>query len=156
MKQLTDNSRKIEVGSRVIFPRQENGDWNGVVVELIPDVMMWENHYVVHSGDNVYRFTKQEYVSLFPEVGMPATMTNLNDSNPATVVSVSKSGKQITVRGDAWRPVPNSEFASNEWNYFEDEEGPVYTYKLNKHGRWTFSNRYLFVGNRSHYYNYSF
>lgn len=77
--------------------------------------------------------------AIVPEVGMGASYGAGSDSYPATIVSVSKSGKSLEI-------VEDSVLVTGEWNEGEyspetfvtmaDPEAPRRTYTLRKNGRW--------------------
>jgi len=73
-----------------------------------------------------------------PEVGMAATYGSGGDSYPATVVSVSRSGKSLEITNDevingTWN---HGEYSPETYSTLTNWEGARTTYTLRKNGTW--------------------
>jgi hypothetical protein len=73
-----------------------------------------------------------------PEVGMGATYGTGGDSYPATVVSVSASGKSLEITNDeiingTWN---EGEYSPETYTTLPDMDGARTTYTLRKNGTW--------------------
>ena len=99
-----------------------------------------------------------------PEVGMGATICYATDRYPATVVAVSKSGKQVTVQEDSFfRTDDNGMSDCQSYDYERNPNGTLATYTLRRNGSWIErgvgtkeAGKCLTIGHRRRYYDYSF
>lgn len=97
---------------------------------------------------------------LVPEVGMGATILGWTDRRAATIVEVGN--KRVGIREDiAIRTDKNGMSDSQDYRY-EQTEGPATQYfTLRKNGAWvaegsSMKGTRLSIGERNHYYDYSF
>jgi hypothetical protein len=98
-----------------------------------------------------------------PAIGTPATLAWWSDSNPATIIAVSASGKRITVQEDsATRVDGNGMSDSQTYEYERNPEGAIWVFSQRKNGRWYLigqemhSTPVCHVGSRRKYYDFSF
>jgi hypothetical protein len=98
-----------------------------------------------------------------PEVGMGATITMYTDRHACTILSVSKSGKEIEVTEDkATRTDNNGMSESQEYAYETMPNGFRETFTLRKNGSWVKKGDSLNGGQRividwrNTYHDYSF
>jgi len=98
-----------------------------------------------------------------PELGMGATILMWTDRIAATVVHVSRSGREIDVREDhAVRTDDNGMSESQDYEYSRNPNGRVHTYTLRKNGRWVRQGesmkggQRLLLGQRRAYHDFSF
>lgn len=94
-----------------------------------------------------------------PTVGAGCTVCFYTDRHAATVIDVSATGYKVTVREDkATRTDTNGMSECQNYEYTPDPEGAVHVFFRNSKG--TYGSRKggkrLSVGNRSHYFDYSF
>ncbi len=93
-----------------------------------------------------------------PEVGMGATILMYSDRHAATVVEIL-SPKRILIQEDtATRTDKNGMSESQEYAYSPNPKAPVREFSLRKSGRWVEKkgSTVLMLGERDHYYDYSF
>lgn len=94
--------------------------------------------------------------SIAPTVGMGITILCWTDRRAATIVAVSKSGKQFEFTYDvATRTDTNGMSECQKYDYTPVPEGPRHTAKLLKKG-WRVGSRGVRLGARNTYYDYSF
>lgn len=100
---------------------------------------------------------------MVPEVGMAATMGYHSDRHAGTVVAVSESGRQVTVRRDrATRTDKNGVSESQTYSFEQDPDGEETVFTLRKDGSWypkgcpIGSTPRLALGHRSEFYDFSF
>lgn len=100
-----------------------------------------------------WQTARHETIHPYPEVGMGATAGYGGDSYPYTIVSVSKSGRQIEVQRDEatyigperkYGDEPNKE----DWKYTPIPDSHKYTVKLNRKGKWVGVGGYCGLGYR--------
>ena len=94
-----------------------------------------------------------------PSVGDAATIVMYTDRHAATVASVSKSGKTITIRRDrATRIDRNGMSEVQKYTYEADPTAPEQTARLTKSG-WRIGGRHgrkVLIGVREEYRDFSF
>jgi hypothetical protein len=100
---------------------------------------------------------------MIPEVGMGATVLLWTDREPATVVSVSKSGKSLIVKGDhAERVDDNGMSEQQEYKFSPNPDAIGVEFTLRKNGQWVRKGepmkggQRIILGKRSKYYDFSF
>lgn len=106
-----------------------------------------------------------------PKVGMGATILLWTDRNAATVIFVDEKMRIVTVQADkATRIDKNGMSEMQEYEYEQDLDGSLYTFRRNKVGGWDQvrlnekTGRWnkvhggvgLILGVRRHYYDFSF
>lgn len=92
-----------------------------------------------------------------PEVGMGCTILHWSDRSPATIVSVSKSGKSFEFTYDEYRRTDDN--GLSDWQVYEytpRPDGVRYTARLNKHGRFVYAGMTVRVGYREKYFDPTF
>lgn len=83
--------------------------------------------------------TNTAAAAIVPTVGMGASYGAGSDSYPATIIEVSKSGKQLTIQHDEiivtgeWA---QGEYEAKTYSTIENPEGATAVYTLRKNGRW--------------------
>ena len=100
---------------------------------------------------------------LIPEVGMGATILYWTDRRAATVIEVSKSGKQITVQYDkATRTDDHGMSDAQSYSYERNPNGATRVFTKRKNGQWIAKGdplrggQRLGLGYRKEYYDFSF
>ena len=121
-----------------------------------------------------YTATRYNTKDLNAEVGQRVNIAGYSDTNPATIIAVSKSGKVVTVRMDTaekgdWTPnwvaggfagtMVNQ--SQQEWNIFEDPNGYVRKFSLRNSGNWVEVGNGMWDGARlkqgwAKYYDFNF
>lgn len=98
-----------------------------------------------------------------PEVGMGVTFLSYTDRSPGTIASVSKSGKTITVRPDAYRRTDSNGMSESQtYEFTPQPDAPESTYTLRKNGSWVREGQpmkggsRIAIGYRDAYYDFSF
>lgn len=96
-----------------------------------------------------------------PVIGTPCTINFYTDSHPGTVVSVSPSGKTITVRENVVKPGPRAAeigMGHQEWIISDELIEGEKTYRLRKDGTYRAAGggRPLTIGTRRNYHDWSF
>lgn len=94
-----------------------------------------------------------------PEVGLGCTICMYSDRHAATVVEVSKSGRQIVVQRDkATRTDGNGMSDSQSYTYERDPNGAKTRFSLRKNGAWreVKGGDGLRLGTRDEHYDFSF
>lgn len=98
-----------------------------------------------------------------PEVGMPATLLYWSDRKPATVIRVSRSGREVAIQRDrATRIDDNGMSEGQVYEFQRDPGGLIEVFTLRKNGRWVEKGMRmgqglrLGLGYREEYYDYSF
>jgi len=98
-----------------------------------------------------------------PEVGMGATILSWSDRYAATVVEVSKNGKEIAVTYDeATRTDNNGMSESQEYDFTSNMDGIKHYFTLRKNNQWIRKDESMkngqrvMIGKRDHYFDYSF
>lgn len=95
-------------------------------------------------------------------VGMGITVLSYTDRHPATIISVSKSGKSFKAQQDkAHRIDSNGMSDSQEYEYERDEHGRIFDFRRAKNGRFYAEggqrNGYgCIIGHREKYFDFSF
>lgn len=107
------------------------------------------------------RIIENNYSSSKPVVGMGATYLGHSDRHPYTVISVSKSGKTITVQADNAKRIDNNGMSESQtYEYTPNPEGAIRTCRLSKDGNWRMSGGdyrpVIMLGRREEYYDYSY
>lgn len=75
--------------------------------------------------------------TIVPEVGMGCSRMMFSDMRAATIVEVSKSGKQILVQDDIATRVDNNGFSDcQKYEYERNTEAYKQKFTLRKNGRW--------------------
>ena len=88
---------------------------------------------------------------------MPCTVCYLTDRHAATVIAVSLTGRKVTVREDrAIRTDSNGMSDQQAYRYLEDPNGQVHVFYRDASGHYKARGRYLTLGQRSSYHDYSF
>jgi len=93
------------------------------------------------------------------KVGDGATILHYSDRTPATVVSISKSGKKIEIQEDNAFPLHKGMTESQNWKIERNEKGRIHKASLRKDGQWRISDycaNDVLIGKRMKYYDYSF
>lgn len=108
---------------------------------------------MVNVDGTVHRVERHDKLICFPEVGMGATAGYGGDCYPYTIVSVSKSGRQIEVqRDEAKYNGPQRGFGDNgkaeDWEFTPIPDSHKYTVKLNKNGQWKGVGGFCTIGHR--------
>lgn len=90
-----------------------------------------------------------------PVAGMPATICNWTDRDPATVSRVSASGKTLWVRRDNARRTDHNGFSeSQSYEYTQDRYAPEECFRLTKRGwRRSGGSSGLILGRREKYWD---
>lgn len=114
----------------------------------------------VNVQGTVYSVERHGFICPFPVVGMGATGGYGSDCYPYTVVSVSKSGRQIELqRDEATYHGPPRKYGDttkeSDWTYTPLLQSNKYTVKLNKRGQWKGAG-YVSLGHRKYYQDPSF
>lgn len=94
-----------------------------------------------------------------PVVGMPATMLSWTDRQAATVIAIERNGQRIIAQADlAIRTDENGMSDAQAYRYERDPNGSTRTYTRRADGsyRERGGTLRLVLGQRSHYYDYSF
>lgn len=90
-----------------------------------------------------------------PEVGMGATILSYSDRYPATIIKVTP--KTVTVQADQWeRTDDNGMSEEQDYIYTRDPKAQTEVYRQTKKGWRDRSGRYLSIGRRERYYDFSF
>ena len=95
-----------------------------------------------------------------PEVGMGATILQWSDRTACTIIEVSP--KKIVVQDDiATRTDSYGMSDCQSYDYTPNPEGAKSTYTLRKNGKWiregdSIKGQQVAIGERDHYYDYSF
>jgi len=98
--------------------------------------------------------------SITPEVGMACTILMWSDRHAATIIEVSP--KKIVVQDDiATRTDSYGMSDCQSYDYTPNPEGAKSTYTLRKNGKWvregdSIKGQQVAIGERDHYYDYSF
>jgi len=72
-----------------------------------------------------------------PFVGMKVTRNAVTDSDPATIIAMSKSGKHITIQDDDWTILSGSEMdGSAQYMYRRNWQGAISAASLRKNGEY--------------------
>lgn len=75
--------------------------------------------------------------TIVPEVGMGCTRLQFSDRRAATIVEVSKSGKQILVQDDTATRVDKNGFSDcQKYEYERNTEAYKRKFTLRKNGKW--------------------
>jgi hypothetical protein len=91
-----------------------------------------------------------------PKVGMGATYILWTDRMPCTVIWVSDDKKKIKVQTDKSVRIDKRGLSEEqEYEYYPDPNGQVFTAKLLKRG-WIACGKKFLLGFRERYYDYSF
>jgi hypothetical protein len=91
-----------------------------------------------------------------PQIGQEATRYVGSDRYACTVIDVTPSGKTVYVQDDtAIRTDNNGQSEYQEYRYERNPAGTFTTFRLTKSG-WRTRGQRLFIGERDHYYDYSF
>lgn len=100
---------------------------------------------------------------IVPTVGMGATVCYYSDRHAGTIITVSKSGKRVTVQEDtATRTDKNGMSDAQAYSYEPNPNGSVTTFSKRKNGCWvrvgegSRSGTGLVLGTRDEHYDYSF
>lgn len=97
--------------------------------------------------------------NVIPEVGMGVTIQYGSDSEPATIIQVSQSGKRIVLQKDSYTRTDNNGMSESQtYDYQPDPQGTIHIATLRKDGRYRLirSKVTVSVGNRRRYYDFSF
>lgn len=90
-----------------------------------------------------------------PKVGDGATMLSWTDRHPATVIKVTRC--TVTVQEDtAKRTDKNGMSECQTYDYSPNPAGSIRTFRRNSKGQLVGNGRFLFVGRREKYHDYSF
>lgn len=88
----------------------------------------------------------------FPEVNMGCTQLSFTDRNPATIVSVSKTGKSFEFTYDDYRRIDKNGFSEDQkWEYTPRPNAPRHKARLCKDGRYKCHGMTIRVGIREKY-----
>jgi len=97
-----------------------------------------------------------------PEVGMGVTYGYGSDRYPATIIEISKNGKQITIQDDTAVPGENFDYYGNQnYSITQNPNGSTRTYTFRKRGIWVQKGSaraigFLTIGSRDKYSDPSF
>lgn len=87
-----------------------------------------------------------------PEVGMGCTVLSWTDRNPATIVSVSKTGKSFQFTYDSYKRIDNNGLSEVQaYEYTPRPDGAKYTARLTQSGRYKCHGQTVLVGEREKY-----
>lgn len=88
----------------------------------------------------------------FPQVGMGCTVLSWTDRNPATIVSVSASGKTFQFTYDSYKRIDTNGWSEvQEYEYTSRPDAPRHTARLTKSGRYKCKGQTVIVGKREKY-----
>ena len=95
------------------------------------------------------------------KVGTGVTMLSWTDRNPGTIIEVDSNGKWIKIQEDDYKRLDNNGMSDEQdYEYFRNPNGYIYTYKKNRLGQFTDNGRKdgrgLIIGHRERYYDFSF
>ena len=97
-----------------------------------------------------------------PEIGMAATIMMWSDRVAVTVISISKSGRQVTVQRDKATRIDKNGMSDSQDNTYErNPNGCIYKFRLNHIGYWVEcgskgKGNHLSLGTRREFYDFSF
>ena len=85
----------------------------------------------------------------------------INFFPPGTIIEVDPNGKWIKIQEDDYKRIDNNEMSDDQdYEYFRNPNGYIYTYKKNRLGQFTDNGRKdgrgLIIGHRERYYDFSF
>jgi len=100
--------------------------------------------------------------SLKLEIGMGVTVLSYTDRHPATIISISKSGKSFKAQEDNARRIDDNGMSdSQEWEYSRNDHGQIYEFRMAKNGRFYTKGGQVhgngcIIGHREKYFDFSF
>jgi hypothetical protein len=95
----------------------------------------------------------------YPTVGMGATIKHWSDRTAATVIQVTKRGKQLVLQEDkATRTDTNGMSESQTYEFEKDTNGKIYFATMRKDGQYRIlgGKELVVLGQRYKYHDYSF
>jgi hypothetical protein len=94
-----------------------------------------------------------------PEIGMGITISVGSDRYPGTIIDISASGKTITFQKDSYKRIDSNGMSEDqEYEYSPNPNGEIEQASLRKNGRFMLIHTKIpiYVGEREHYYDFSF